>query len=120
MSFLSLQFGIEGVAMGVAIVSYLGVLVSMFYCFHNSPVVSIQFIRVLILPFFIGTLAMGSIVLMQCIWHDMSFIDHIMGLVLFFGIYIAVSSYRKTVRDTIKIFLRELGLYGKSQGMNSI
>lgn len=102
---LGLPYGIVGVATAYTVANYIIFIPSMFYSFHNTPLKVTKFLKILILPFLASALA-GFLVFFvkQCGMVD-SISSHLFLFALFISIYISISYCRKSVRETVRIFI---------------
>lgn len=101
-----LPFGITGIATGYVIANYVILIPSLFYCFHKTPVTVALFMKTLVAPFLTGGLAASIVVLVRSLNPNDSTLSHLVLLGIFIVLYVAVSCFRKSVRETIGMFLK--------------
>lgn len=103
-----LPYGIKGVATGFAIATYILAFGSSLYCFHGTPVTVHLFISAVFLPFCIGVLAILALITVKYFMPCNSNECHFVGLLVFGGIYIGITLLRKSTRQVLSVFLREV------------
>ncbi len=111
-----LPFGIKGVAAAYAVANYAVLIPSLFYCFHMTPVTVSLFMKTLVLPFFISVLAASVVILVKRINTNDSITSHLVLLGVFGIIYVGASCCRKSVRETMAMFLKGLPGFSKIKG----
>jgi len=112
-----LPFGIKGIAVAYAVANYAILIPSLFYCFHRTPVTVSLFMKTLILPFFISGLAVIVVILIKHINPNDSITSHLVLMGVFAGIYVGASSYRKSVREIVRLFLKNFSSLSKKGGV---
>ncbi len=105
---LGVRFGIVGVAVAYAVVSYVKLLPSVLYCCHGTPVAPALFFRTLLPPLALTAGAALSLVLLRNVpvltWGS----RHLLSFVAFGGAYVAMSCCRRTIREAARLFLKSL------------
>lgn len=105
-----LSFGITGVAAGYVAASYVILVPSLFYSFHKTPVTVALFLKTLVAPILTSGLAAASIVLVRSLNPNDSTVSHFLLLGVFVLIYVSVSCFRKSIRETIGMLLGNLSI----------
>jgi len=115
-----LSFGIKGVAAGYVVANYVIFIPSLFYCFHKTPVSVALFLKTLIPPLLTSGLAAGIVILIKILNHNDSTAFHFMLLGVFLLIYAGVSCLRKSIRETIVMFLANLSVTSRSKEVERV
>jgi PST family polysaccharide transporter len=100
---VGLSYGIEGVATAFTIVNYLLFLPLLFYSFYQTPIMVAVFLRTLVAPLIATILAASAMVLVNYVITNDAFIFHLLNLLVFVVVYIALSWVRSSVRDTVQL-----------------
>ncbi len=106
--FMGLSYGIEGIACAYAIMNYLILIPSLFYCFYGTPVTVPLFLKTLFSP--LAAAGTAGIILMVLKWNlnQHSFFWDGLFLLLFASMYAGFSYCRKSMRETSSIILARL------------
>lgn len=115
-----LSFGIEGVASGYVVASYAIFIPSLFYCFHKTPITVTLFLKTLIAPILISVLSTIIVISVRSLNPDDSSASHFMLLGVFLFTYAGVSYFRKSIRETIVMFLANLSVTSRSKEAEQI
>ena len=105
---IGIPFGIEGVAGAYAIAEYLVFIPSLFYCYRNSPVNPITFVKKLLAPLLVGLISGLGLEMVKNFRPGDSVFYHIIYLTVFGIIFIALTLLRKDFRATATSFINEL------------
>jgi O-antigen/teichoic acid export membrane protein len=101
-----IPYGIEGVATAYAIVNYVILVPSLFYCFPKTPVTVTLFFKTLIAPLVISSMAGFSLIIGRQILANDSITSHIALMGLFALIYVGLSMCRQSIRETWGMILK--------------
>ena len=104
---IGLPYGIEGVAGAYALAEYIVFIPSLYYCYRNSPINPLIFVKNLISPLFISILAAASLEGVKYFFNGESLVYHLIYLAMFGVIYSGLTWLRKDFRETLLIFVRE-------------
>lgn len=104
-----LPFGIVGVAAAFTLMSYLVLFPSLWYCLRQTPVTVALFLKTVLPSFVISTAAFGVALLVKQALPVNSLENHLLILLVFCGIYIGLSSFRKTLRELFLLILKNIG-----------
>jgi PST family polysaccharide transporter len=96
-----LRFGVNGVAAAYAIANYAILVPSLFYCFHDTPVTVALFFKTLVLPFVFSASAASVALLARHLLGGESVAANLGACAVFVSAYVALSSLRPIVRDTM-------------------
>jgi O-antigen/teichoic acid export membrane protein len=102
-----LPFGIEGIATGFLVATYVIGFASIFYCFRETPISVTQFLSAQISPFVTSLLATSGLLLAQQLWPSNSITDVLVRFIVFWAICIGVSFCRKSIRESAVFILKE-------------
>lgn len=103
-----LPFGITGIATAYAIINYVILVPSLFYCFNKTPVTVSLFFKTLLLPFLISGLVSVLFILAKCVITINSITSHLILMVVFAVVYIGLSYRCKLTREIAELFLKNL------------
>lgn len=104
-----LPYGISGVAAFYAVANYLLFIPTLLYCFHRTPVTVPLFLRTMLLPLGISLVAAG--VSIAVTWFIESWIvKHVAFICLDAAIIFCAYFFRKSLRETIRLFAADLGI----------
>jgi len=109
-----LPFGIEGVARAYTFMIYFILVPSLFYSFRNTPVTITLFLRTVSIPLLISILAAAGAVSVRYAIAGTSIADHVLFLGVFSSIYTAVSWCRRSIRDSVGMFVHALPRLSRS------
>ena len=115
-----LSFGIEGVASGYVVASYAIFIPSLFYCFHKTPITVTLFLKTLIAPILTSVLTASIVISVRSLNPNESLALHFVLLGLYMLIYAGVSCFRKSIRETIVMFLANLSVTSRSKEAEQI
>jgi len=105
---VGLQFGIEGVAAAYAIVNYIIFIPSLYYCFHKTPVTVTLFMKTMAIPLLACLPSTAALLLVKYLWINDSLISHCFNMIIFVSISVGMSLCRSSIRETLRMFLKEL------------
>ena len=111
-----LPFGIEGIATGFLVATYVIGFTSIFYCFRETPISVTQFLAAQISPFVTSLLATSGLLLAQQLWPSNSITDVLVRFIIFWAICIGESFCRKSIRESAVFILREFACSPGGQG----
>lgn len=99
-----LPYGISGVAGAYAIMNYIILIPSLYYCFYKTPVTPLLFLKVITAPLIFSFIAVLPGVILRQTWKSNSLYAHLVFLNLFVLLYCLLSFSRKSVRENFKLF----------------
>lgn len=105
---VGLAYGIQGVAAAFTIMNYLFLIPSLFFCFHQTPISVALFLKAVIYPLTIGLIAMSGAALVKMALPQSLITSHLLVFLVFMGLYIGLSSFRKSLRASINQILNDL------------
>lgn len=105
---VGLPFGIEGVAAAYTIVNYVVLIPSLFFCFHRTPVTVGLFMKTMLRPLVITSIATTGILSLKLLWIDDSLVAHCLYAISFFSIYVGLFICQQSVREQARFFVKEL------------
>lgn len=105
---IGIPFGIEGVAGAYAIAEYLVFIPSLFYCYRNSPINPLYFVKKLAAPLLVSLLSASGMETVKYFWNGDSLWHHIIYLGAFGLIFVTLSWFRKDFRETAGVFVKEI------------
>ena len=97
-----LWHGASGVAAAYAIVEWLILVPSLFYCFRGISLSVRAFLTSLVLPLVLSAIAGGMAFLARHLLGYDRLVGNIWAMVVFLVVYLGASSFRPLVRDTLK------------------
>lgn len=118
---VGLPFGVKGVAIAYAIANYVIFVPSLFYCFRETPITVCIFMKTLITPFLAATPAVFGAILLKNVLANSSIFAHLLYAFVFLVIYIAISMFRQSVRESTGLFLKgfQLFSFNKKSSINT-
>lgn len=105
---LGLPYGIEGVAISLAIANAAIFLPTLSFCLHKSPVTPALTLKVLAAPLTIGAIATSGAYFVGFTLSNDTIEAHLIILGVFVTIVCGLSICRESIRETLCLFLREL------------
>lgn len=100
---IGISYGIEGVAIAFTLVNYVLFLPLLFYSFHQTPITVTLFLKTLTVPLIVTILAASAMILVNYIVANDAFMSHLINLLVFVAVYITLSWFRSSVRDTVQL-----------------
>ena len=116
---IGLPYGIVGVATSYACANLLITFPTLFYCYHKTPVSVSLFLRTLIMPLLISGVAAGSLIAIKLL-TDNSILNHLFALCIFSFVYGGLSICRKPVRETVKLFTKDVPFFSSRKASTTI
>lgn len=114
---VGLPYGIQGVAMSYTIANYAILIPSLFYCFNKTPIKVSLFFKTLLPPLATSVVAGSIILLLKHFWLNDSAIFHAMCLCIFSFVYVGLSLFRQSIRETMYMILKGAGLTLNKKGI---
>lgn len=88
---IGVQWGIEGVAISYAIINYVLLLPTLFYCFHDSPISVSLFFNEILLPFLFSIASGMAMIIFKLYCHELpNFILLLLGALIGTAIYLGL------------------------------
>ena len=103
---VGLRYGIEGVAMAYAIVNYVILVPSLFYCFPNTPVTITLFIKTLLPPLALSSVVGLCLFIIKHNWSNESVAAHGVYMAFFVVVYGGLSMCRQSIRETLGMMMK--------------
>lgn len=104
---IGLPYGIEGVAGCYAIAEYIVFIPSLFYCYQNSPINPMIFLKKIAVPLLVGLIAGIAMESIKFILKENSLLNHIVYLIVFTLVFSGLTWFRKDFITSVTILINE-------------